>query len=239
MVAPVGVDHPQLRHRGVSVLLVPEVVPAESQVGKGHGKAHGIEICFQLFLVPAGEPGDTGHVRRLFHLHLQSLRLLHGSHPGFHRVYQVPLDLLKLLVADLTLQADDLGGKHRRPLPLGEQLHALSGGVRPLVVLAGQVLCGKHPVFPRQGEVLPIHAVHGGLGKDGPGGGLELLLAQAGHVVTVQNADLFQPADPQVAFQVRKHVLGLDVEPFFLLYKYPCYHDFILSPAGSWAKSFL
>ena len=35
VVAPIGVNHPQLGDGGIPVLLVPEVIPAELQVGRG------------------------------------------------------------------------------------------------------------------------------------------------------------------------------------------------------------
>ncbi len=95
------------------------------------------------------------------------------------------LDLFKVLLRHLPLQADDLGGSHRRPLSLGEQLHALGGGIRPLVILAGQILRGKDTVLPRQGEVLAVDSVHVRLGEDGAGGSLKLLRAQARHVIAV------------------------------------------------------
>ena len=48
VVAPIGVNDPQLGDGGVPVLLVPEVIPAELQVGEGHGKAHGVEVRLHL-----------------------------------------------------------------------------------------------------------------------------------------------------------------------------------------------
>ena len=176
VVAPVGVDHPQLGDGGVTVFLVPEVIPAELQVGQGHGKAHGVEIRLHLLLAPAGEPGDPGHVGGNVGFHLQAFRLLHGGFPALHRVDEVVLDLVKLFGGHAAQKADDFGGGHSRALPLGQQLHTLGGRVGPLVVLAGQVFHGEHLVFLRQAEVLSVHSVHIGLGQNGAGRGGELLL---------------------------------------------------------------
>ena len=80
-----------------------------------------------------------------------------------------------------------------------DQLDALGGGVRPLVVLAGEVLHGEHLVFPRKPEVLAVHRVHGGLGEDGAGRRPKLLLRQARNIVPVEDAHLLQAPQPQVA----------------------------------------
>ena len=199
VVAPIGVDDPQLGDGGVPVLLIPEVVPAELQVREGHGKAHGVEVLLHLGPVPAGKAGDTGHVRGNLSLQLQAFRLFLRGFPAFHRVDEIPFDLLKLLVRNPALQANDLGGEHGGALPLGQQLHALGGRVRPLVILAGKVLHGEHLVFRRKPELLPIDRVHGGLGEDGAGRSGELLPAEARDIVPVEDTHLLQPLNAQVA----------------------------------------
>ena len=103
VVAPIGVNDPQLGDGGIPVLLVPEVIPAELQVGEGHGKAHGVEVRLHLGLVPGGKAGDTGHVRGDIRLHLQGGGLFHRGLPALHGVDQVVLDLFKLFRRHLAL----------------------------------------------------------------------------------------------------------------------------------------
>ena len=103
MVAPIGVDDPQLGDGGVPVLLVPEVVPAELQVREGHGEAHGVEILLHLPVVPLGKACDPGHVGGDFRLKLQARRLFHGGLPALHGVNQVVLHRLELPVGHLAL----------------------------------------------------------------------------------------------------------------------------------------
>ena len=103
VVAPIGVDDPQLGDGGVTVLLVPKVVPAEFQVVQGHGKAHGAEILLHRPVVPLGKAGDPGHVGGDLGLQLQALRLLLGRLPALHRVDEIVLYLFKLPVGDVPL----------------------------------------------------------------------------------------------------------------------------------------
>ena len=160
MIRPIGVDHPQFCDGRVTVFLIPEIVPAEFQVGQCHGKAHAVIIFFHLVFVPGNKARYPGHVGGHVGLHIQRFRFLQGSDPGFHRVDQIMLDPGKFLVRDGTLESHYPGGEHLGALSLGQQLYALGRRVRPLVVLAGQIFHGKHPVpfVHRQGFLKdPVH----------------------------------------------------------------------------------
>ena len=103
MVAPIGVDDPQLGQGGVPMLLVPEILLAEEQVGEGHGKAHGAVKLFHLPIVPAGKALNPGHIRRVGAFHCQRGGLVHRGLPALHRVDQVRLHPGKVLLAAVPL----------------------------------------------------------------------------------------------------------------------------------------
>ena len=225
VIAPIGIDHPQLRHRGISLFLVPEIIPAEQQIGKGHGKSHRIKIALHLSLIPGDKARHPGNIRRTLRLQFQGFRLLHRGHTGFHRVYQICFDLFKLFLGHISFHADHLGGKYGGTLPLRQQLNALCGGIGPLVILAGQVFRGKGPVFQGQAVLLPIDAVHVGLGKNSPCRRLKLLLAQAGNIVPVENTYFLNTGNTQVFLEISLHLGGLNIKPFPLFHKNARYHS--------------
>ena len=225
VVAPIGVDDPQLGDGGVPVLLIPEVIPAEQQVGEGHGKAHGIKIGFHFRVVPLDKADDAGHIGGDVGLHIQALGLVHRGQAGFHRVHQIGLDFVHLFRGEAALNGDDTGGEDLGALLLGQELDALGGGVSPLVILAGEVLHGEHLIVCGEGEILSIHVVHVGLGEDGVPGGVELLGGEAVHVIAVEQAQVLNSSEAQVFPQVGFHVPGFHVEAGLLFHKYSDYHS--------------
>ena len=64
MVRPVGVDHTQLCYSRISVFVVTEIIAAEFQIRKCHGKAHAVKIIFHLVIVPFDEPFHRCHISR-------------------------------------------------------------------------------------------------------------------------------------------------------------------------------
>ena len=127
-----------------------------------------------------------------------------------------------MILVQVSLERNHAGGDHLRPLALGEQLHALCSGIRPLVVLAGQVFHGKNGISLGQRIFLVINGIDIWLGKDRATRGLELFTAQPGNVVPVQQFQIFD-RHPQVFHQVRLHVLCFHVEAGFLFDKYSDY----------------
>ena len=241
VVAPIGIDHPQLGHGGVTMLLVPEIIPAEQQVGKCHGKSHRVEICLHFLVVPHGKAGYTGHVGGDVGLHVKALRLVHGGKAGFHGVHQIGLDFVHLVGRNAALDGNDPCGEHLGALLLGEQLHALGGGVCPLVILAGQVFHGEHLIIGGELEVLAIHIVHIGLGEDGATGGFKFFRREAVNIVAIEQAQVFNGGKPQILPQIRLHVPGFHVEAGLLFHKYSDNHSmsipFLCRPAAAGPKS--
>ena len=62
---------------------------------------------------------------------------------GIHRVDDISFDAGQLMQAERTSKYDHLGGGNQRAVLAGEDLHALGGGVGPLVELARQVFHGE------------------------------------------------------------------------------------------------
>ena len=65
VVAPVGVQHTNLGHAGVALLLVAEITLYVQEVGKGHSKAQRAVQFFQLILGHSGETVEYLHIGRL------------------------------------------------------------------------------------------------------------------------------------------------------------------------------
>ena len=81
VVGPVGVQHPDLRHGRVPVLLSPEIVLDMLEILEGHGKPERVVELPQLLLLQvlkAVEDDDVGRLVKLCH---QRLRLLHACLP--------------------------------------------------------------------------------------------------------------------------------------------------------------
>ena len=125
VVGPIGVDDPQLGDGGIPLLLIPEIVPAESQIFRGHGEAHFLPVGADVPLIHADEALDPGHVVRPVSRHVQGVGLVQRGHAGFHRVDQILLHPAEIGVGQPAAQANHPGGSHPGPLPLGQKLHAL------------------------------------------------------------------------------------------------------------------
>ena len=223
MIRPIGVDDAQLRHGGIALLLIAEIIAAEGQIRRRHGEAHLLPVAVQRFLIHSGEAGNPCHICRPLRRHIQCFRLAQGGDARFHRVHQIALDPMELLIGKAPLQTHDPGGQHLGPLPLSEQLDTLGGGIRPLVVLAGQVFHSKHlPAVPQR-ELLIVYLIRVGLGKHGPPRLPALILRQALNIVAVEQAKRLQFPDTQVILQISQHVAGLDIKAFPLFHIYPDY----------------
>ena len=174
VVAPVGVDYAQLGHARVALFCIAEIVLAEGEVCKAHGKAHRFMIIAQRRLIPVDKTEDSRDVRRDVRLHIEGFRHRERRGAGFHRIDQVALDFLELLVRDIAPERNDARRRNLRTFALREQLDALRGGIRALVVLPGQVLHRKNAVIRREGIIRAVKVVHIRLGKHRPAGRLKL-----------------------------------------------------------------
>ena len=227
VIGPIGVHHPDLRDGGVPVLVVPEVGLKEFQVVQVHGKAQLVQQLGKARLVQSGEAGDSLHGGGDLHFHLEGVHFLQSGLPGLHGVDDVVLDLLHVGGGQLAGEEIHLGGADRGPLALGEELDAGSGGVRPLVELARQVLHGKGNVI-LAGES-GGGVIHLGLGEHRLHGPAEGLLVQALHIVAVEDPQPRQGGDPKEALELIEQPGGLLPQGGLFLYINAAYHRLILS----------
>ena len=230
VVGPVGVDDLQLSQAGIPLLLVSEIVPAKGEIRRRHGKPHGLPVRGDFLLRHGGEAGYPRHVGGHVGGDIQGLGLVQGGDAGLHRVDEIGLHPSEFLVGQRPLQAYHPGGKHPGPLPLGEQLDALGGGIRPLVVLAGEVFHGEHPPSLGHGEFLVVHIVGVGLGEDDAPRPDEFLRRKAFDVIADQQPQAGQLGQPQIIPQICQHMPGLDVEALPLFHKYPDHIRHSLTP---------
>ena len=230
VVAPVRINHAQLGHRGIAVFFPAEVIPAEEQILQAHGKAHRIIIALHLLVTPGDKALYPGHIRRHVRLHIQRIGLFHAGHAGFHRVYQIALDFFHLRIREIALYRDHTGRGHTGALALGEQLHALRGRIRALVILAGQILHGKHTVPLGERHILGIHVIHVGFAEDGAAGLFKFLRLQPFHIITIIQTQIGNGRQPQIFSQIGHHVFGFNREAGFLFHKYSDNHILSIPP---------
>ena len=220
VVGPIGVDHPQLSHGGVPVLGA-EVVPAEAQVVQIHSQAEVGHHLLQGRLVHVPEAGEGSHGLGNLIGHGQGLEGLQRGLPGFHGVNEVLFDGCHVLGSQVAGELIDPGGADQRPVPLGENLNALGGGVCPLVKLAGKVLHGKDdaPLGQLFGDQVQL-----GLRQDGVHAVLEQLRRDVFHVVAIVQPQAFQRLDPQQGANVPQQRVRLCGKPGPFFYINPIYH---------------
>ena len=182
VVRPIGVDHPQLGDGGVPVLGA-EVIPAETQVIQVHGQAVVGHHGGQAVLVQLPEAVEGGHRLGDSVVHGQGVERLQRGLPRLHGVDEVLLDGSHLFRRQLPGEVVDPGGADQGALPLGEDLDALGGRIRPLIKLAGEVLHGKEDAPLREGI---RHQVQLGLRQDGPDAVVKELRRDVLHIVAVE-----------------------------------------------------
>ena len=217
VVGPVGVYHLDLGDGGTALLFFAEVLLEEGDVGQVHGQTALIDEGLQAVGVKVQEAVQDFHRRRRHELHLQGFGQLKAGFPSFDGVDHVALDGLHVLRGKGTFQEVDLGGADLGTLALADQLHAFAGGVSALVELAGQVLHGEH------GGAVGVGHFGGcvvglGLAEHGGDACFEELVADALHVVAVDESQVFQLVHAKDVAQLACKLLCLDVEAGFLLY---------------------
>ncbi len=219
VVGPVRVQQPQFRLGGVPALLVPEIGLGVLQVRQGHGQAQVLAQAPQL--VPGGgpEPVQGLDLFRFRQGRVQGFGLGLGRLPAVHRVHQVGADLLQFIGSEGAPEHVHPGPGHRGPDAVGEQLQALGGAVRALVVLPGQVFHRQGRLPGREGQNLVVHQVHRRFGEHRPAGPGQLVVPEPLHVVAHHQPHPFQAADAQVLAQVMEQLAGLHGERRLFLHE--------------------
>ena len=143
VVRPVGVDHLDLSDGRIAALFS-EVGAAELDVGQIHGQAALVDEAGQLVIGKGGEALDDLHVGRALEGHGQGVARLKRGFAGLHRVDDVALHGLHVIVGEIAFQVVHHRRTHSGALALADELDALARRIGALVELAGQKLHGEH-----------------------------------------------------------------------------------------------
>ena len=223
VIRPVRVDDAQLRDRRRAVFRVAEVLLAELEVLKAHGKAARIHERMELVFAHRVERSQHLDIGRLFRDHVERLRLFKRRLAALDGIDAVILDLLQRLVIDCSRQHDDACRGDLRTLLLRDELDALRRRVCRLVVLARQVLDGKHAGILECWQRLFIDFVNRCFRKDDKLDLLVLLIAEALDVVAVDDADRLEAIEMERLLQIVAELLSRDVESLSFFYENSSY----------------
>ena len=222
VIAPVGVDHADLRDGGIP-LLFPEICLAEGGIRLVHSQTVLLHEIGKATFIQLAEAVQHRHVGRNGILGNQGFLLGKGCLPGLHGIDYVFLDSGKFVSAYVAGEHVDFCRLHERSFTLGEELYALCGGVRSLIELTGQIFHGEHGVvcLGLQGIGDDVQL---GLRKDGVLAVLEQLQGNALHVIAVEDTDIRHGRNGQKGADVGKKGAGLACQFFLFFNKDSVYH---------------
>ena len=147
VVAPVGVQHPNLRHARVTMLFVLEIVLNMFKVGQGHGQAQGVVQVGQFLFAQRGEPFQYLNVGGLVVMLFQGVRLWSIGHSAVHGVHAVLYNFFALHIAQRPSYHISRCRANNRLFGRIEQPYTLHCTVGTLVELSWQVFNSKHEIF--------------------------------------------------------------------------------------------
>ena len=168
VVRPVGIQHADLRHGGIPVLFLAEMIPDEAEIRVGHGQVQGLVEGKELLLRHGAEALEYLDVLRHRILDVQGLRLRLVRLSGIHGVDAECLDCGSLVRGDASGQDVGRGGADDCLGILIDKLHALDCGVCALVKLARKKFHGEDHIVRGMRKLFLIKLVQRRLGKDGP-----------------------------------------------------------------------
>ena len=194
VVGPVGVQNAHFGDGRVAPFL-PEIRLAAGQIVGVHRKTVPADEAFQLIAAEIQKSRQGLDTRREVIADGQGLRLFQRGLTGLDRVDDILFNLRDLRLGELAVQRVHTCRTHQRPVPPGEDLDALGGGIGPLVELAGQILHRENRRAPKLRRV--IYAVKLRLGKDGFYRVIKQLFPDVFHIIALEQAHPLQPRDPQ------------------------------------------
>ena len=88
VVGPVRIEHPDFRHRGIPLFLIPEIVTNHGKVLMAHSKTHGRNQVIHALVVQISKTFHHRHRLGVFDRKIQCFRRRERRFPGLHRVHQ-------------------------------------------------------------------------------------------------------------------------------------------------------
>ena len=162
VVGPVRIQYPDLRHRGIPLLLFRKIILNVQKILERHRQTEGVIQFLQFHLrhvhkvLPLREILQYRYIRRLLVDKRKRIWFHHIGLSRIHRIDTVSLDPRQFLFCDISVDQISHSRSDNRFLVLFQKLHALYRGIRPLVKLPRQKLHGKDiPVF-RNLYIFPI-----------------------------------------------------------------------------------
>ena len=217
VIGPVGIQHTDLCHSGISVLLTCKIILNMKEILEGHSKSQGIIEFLQGSLLHGSKSVKHNNVCRLCKLLHQSFRFLQTGLTGIHRVNAVVPDSCQLLLRNITLDHIGGSGTDHRLLLLVQQLHTLFSGICSLVKLSGQELYTEG-LSAVQIKSLLIDIVHRRLGKHADKRFLISFIRNILHIIADQLTDFCNSGNAEIASDLRLQFLCLYRISFFFLY---------------------
>ena len=179
MVRPIGVDDADFGERRIAFLLIAEILLAKGEIFGRHGHAELFHHILNLLFGELAEAVDDGDIRWPVGFHFKRFRLVQRGLTSFDWIDEMLFDFFKIGGGNLRIKCVNRCSSEDRAFFLGEELNALRGGIRPLVILAGEGFDGEKLQTIHGGEGFIIDEIAVWFGEDGVSGGLRLLVRHA------------------------------------------------------------
>ena len=227
MIRPVSVDDADFGEGRIAFLLIAEVLLAEGEIFSGHRHAELFDHVLNLLFGELAETVDDGDIRRPVGFHFKRFGLVQRGLTGFDWIDQMFFDFFKIGGGNLRVKCVNRCGSEDRTFLLGEELDALRGRVRPLVILAGEGFDGEKLQAIHGGEGFVINEIAVRFGEDGVFGDFRLAVRHAGKIIAFEDTERFNGFNAKVFPKSCKHMLRLDVKtrPFFNKYASYGFHE--------------
>ena len=167
VVRPVGVDDADFGEGRIAFLLVAEILLAEGEIFGGHGHAEIFDHVLDLLFGELAEAVDDPDIRWPICLHFKRFGLVQRGLAGFDGIDEMLFDFVEIDGGNGLVKSVNRCGSKDRAFLLREELDALRGGVRPLVILAGEGFDGEELQSVHGGEGFVIDEIAVRLGEDG------------------------------------------------------------------------
>ena len=150
MVGPVGIHHADFGDCGVTMLIIAEIALQILQIVQIHCKPQFIAQRIKRRTVHGNKALYCADGGGDIIFHLKRLRQRKRCFTAFNRVDYIFLYGRNLFFRQHAFQSIHPRCTHNGAFPLRQYLDALSGGIRPLIVLTGQILHGKNSAALRR-----------------------------------------------------------------------------------------